>query len=85
MAKTHISIKCSWADSKKYKALSMPFWLMTIPLLIPLQLLTYIGEWAEFAGFFIFKLRVSVVNNIALWLKWDGIKKYEHKDKEDGE
>lgn len=80
MSKQYISIKCKLVESKKYKALSIPFWLLTLPLLMPLQMLMYIGQFAEVAGFGILKYRVLAINNIAFWLRWDGANKYEDCD-----
>lgn len=77
MSKSYISIKCKLADSKKYKALAMPFWLLTLPLLIPLQIFVYIGNLSEVAGFLVLKYRTLIINNIAFWLKWDGANKYK--------
>lgn len=70
--KDRIVIYQRLAETKKYKRLFQVIFTIFLPVVIPLFIISRIGDLADFIGEHLAKIINWIIDNLCILFKWDG-------------
>lgn len=77
MAKKRIAVYQKASDSKKWKILSILFFVLVFPVVVVTNSLVTLGGYAERVNYYLISKRVALNARIFWLFNWDGVREVD--------